>query len=141
MRKSRASTFPHLIERLDKSSDPIETGSEIAVEVIKGLQEVSHGIHLMWWGVRKRTSICCSDSRSQGEARRLIRPCRLPQWETPAGMNTRFQDTASAYRLHRAVTNEADAISAAIGQYVGDDLGLLRNRLRVLDAGTGDGRV
>jgi hypothetical protein len=56
-------------------------------------------------------------------------------------MNTRFQDTASAYRLHRAVTNEADAISAAIGQYVGDDLGLLRNRLRVLDAGTGDGRV
>ena len=51
-------------------------------------------------------------------------------------MNTRFQDTASAYRLHRAVTNEADAISAAIGQYVGDDLGLLRNRLRVLDAGT-----
>ena len=37
-------------------------------------------------------------------------------------MNMRFQDTASAYRLHRAVTNEADAISAAIGQYVGDDL-------------------
>ncbi len=35
----------------------------------------------------------------------------------------------------------SSALSAAIGQYVGDDLGLLRNRLRVLDAGTGDGRV
>jgi 5,10-methylenetetrahydrofolate reductase len=43
-----------MIERLDKSSDPIETGSEIAVEVIKGLQEVSHGIHLMVVGGKEK---------------------------------------------------------------------------------------
>jgi hypothetical protein len=56
-------------------------------------------------------------------------------------MPIRFQDTASAYRLHRAVTNEAEAISAAIGEYVAGDLGLARDHLRVIDAGTGDGRV
>jgi len=43
-----------MIERLDKSSDPIETGSEVAVEVIKGLQEVSHGIHLMVVGGKEK---------------------------------------------------------------------------------------
>jgi len=56
-------------------------------------------------------------------------------------MNTRFQDSASAYRLHRSVTNEAEAIAAAIWQYVVGTLGLVRDRLRLLDAGTGDGRV
>ncbi len=56
-------------------------------------------------------------------------------------MDTRFQDSASAYRLHRSVTNEAEAISTAIWRYVADELGLVRSRLRVLDAGTGDGRV
>jgi hypothetical protein len=56
-------------------------------------------------------------------------------------MSIRFQDTATAYRLHRAVTNEAEVISAAIAEYVAGDLGLARDRLRVLDAGTGDGRV
>jgi hypothetical protein len=39
------------------------------------------------------------------------------------------------------VTNEAEAISAAITHYVADEFALVRNRLRVLDAGTGDGRV
>jgi len=56
-------------------------------------------------------------------------------------MTTRFEDTASAYRLHRSLTNEAEAIAGAIGRYVAPDLGLTRNGLRVLDAGTGDGRV
>lgn len=56
-------------------------------------------------------------------------------------MSARFEDSASAYRLHRRVTNEAEAIGAAIGRYAGTELGLTRARLRVLDAGTGDGRV
>jgi hypothetical protein len=56
-------------------------------------------------------------------------------------MNTRFQDSASAYRLHRSVTNEAEAIAAAIWQSVAGELELIRSRLRVLDAGTGDGQV
>jgi hypothetical protein len=56
-------------------------------------------------------------------------------------MNARFQDTAAAYRLHRAVTNEAEAISTAVCEYAADDLRLTRNLLRVLDAGTGDGQV
>jgi hypothetical protein len=56
-------------------------------------------------------------------------------------MNSRFQDTAAAYRLHRAVTNEAEAISGAVYEYAADDLRLTRNFLRVLDAGTGDGQV
>ena len=68
-----------MIERLDKSSDPIETESEIAVEVIKGLQEVSHGIHLMVvGGWEKDFDLLQRLSLPQGEARRLIRPCRLP---------------------------------------------------------------
>ena len=56
-------------------------------------------------------------------------------------MNARFQDTAAAYRLHRAVTNEAEAISTAVCEYAADDLRLTRNLLGVLDAGTGDGQV
>jgi hypothetical protein len=56
-------------------------------------------------------------------------------------MIERFHDTASAYRLHRAVTNEAEAISTAVWEYTANDLRLIRPRLRVLDAGTGDGRV
>ncbi len=56
-------------------------------------------------------------------------------------MNTRFQDSASAYRLHRSVTNEAEAIAAAIWRSVAGELELIRSRLRVLDAGTGDGQV
>ena len=56
-------------------------------------------------------------------------------------MNTRFRDSAAAYRLHRSVTNEAEAISATLGQYVANELGLVRSHLRLLDAGTGDGRV
>lgn len=56
-------------------------------------------------------------------------------------MSTRFEDSASAYRLHRRVTNEAEAIGAAVGRYAGGELGLTRARLRVLDAGTGDGQV
>jgi hypothetical protein len=56
-------------------------------------------------------------------------------------MSTRFQDSASAYRLHRSVTNEAEAIAAAIWRSVAGELELIRSRLRVLDAGTGDGQV
>ena len=56
-------------------------------------------------------------------------------------MNTRFQDTATAYRMHRAVTNEAEAISTAVCEYADADLRLTRNHLRVLDGGTGDGQV
>ena len=56
-------------------------------------------------------------------------------------MYTRFQDSASAYRLHRSVTNEAEAIAAAIWRYVAGELGLTRSHMRVLDAGTGDGQV
>lgn len=56
-------------------------------------------------------------------------------------MNARFADDASAYQLHRSVTNEAETIAAAIWRYSAGDLALVRNRLRVLDAGTGDGRV
>jgi hypothetical protein len=56
-------------------------------------------------------------------------------------MTIRFQDSASAYRLHRSVTTEAEAIAAAIWQYVADDCQLVRRRLCLLDAGTGDGRV
>jgi hypothetical protein len=58
-----------------------------------------------------------------------------------ASTTMRFQDSASAYRLHRSVTNEAEAIAAAIWRYVADDVQLVRGQLRVLDAGTGDGRV
>ena len=53
----------------------------------------------------------------------------------------RFQDTASAYRLHRGITNEAQAISAQINRCAAGDLELHRDRIRVLDAGTGDGWV
>lgn len=56
-------------------------------------------------------------------------------------MDTRFQDTAAAYRTHRAVTNEAEAISKAVCGYAANDLQLSRSRLRILDAGTGDGQV
>jgi hypothetical protein len=56
-------------------------------------------------------------------------------------MASRFQDSASAYRLHRSVTNEAEAIAAAIWRCVVDEVQLIRSRLRLLDAGTGDGRV
>ena len=55
--------------------------------------------------------------------------------------NPRFQDSTSAYRVHRSVTNEAQAISAVVGQYVADDFRLVRSHLRLLDAGTGDGHV
>lgn len=56
-------------------------------------------------------------------------------------MNSRFQDSASAYRLHRSITDESEAIAAAIGRFVGSRFELTRSRLRLLDAGTGDGRV
>jgi hypothetical protein len=56
-------------------------------------------------------------------------------------MSGRFQDTATAYRWHRAVTNEAETISTAVCEYAANDLRLTRHRLRVLDAGTGDGQV
>jgi hypothetical protein len=56
-------------------------------------------------------------------------------------MDTRFADSASAYRLHRSLTNEAEAISSAIWRIIAGELGLIRSHLRVLDAGTGDGRV
>jgi hypothetical protein len=55
--------------------------------------------------------------------------------------DARFQDSASAYRLHRSVTDEAEAIATTIWQYVSDEFRLIRNHLRLLDAGTGDGRV
>lgn len=56
-------------------------------------------------------------------------------------MSPRFQDTAEAYRTHRAVTNEAEVIANAVCEHAANDLRLVRNRLRVVDAGTGDGRV
>ena len=58
-----------------------------------------------------------------------------------SSQNARFQDTAVAYRLHRALTSEAEAISNAVCECAADDLQLTRNLLRVLDAGTGDGQV
>lgn len=39
------------------------------------------------------------------------------------------------------MTNEAEVISAAVCERAGQDLLLTRNKLRVVDAGTGDGRV
>src|SRR5262245_425618 len=63
-------------------------------------------------------------------------------WQTSMDVqDSRFQDSASAYRLHRSITNEAEAIATAIWRYVADELALIRSHLRVLDAGTGDGRV
>jgi hypothetical protein len=56
-------------------------------------------------------------------------------------MEQRFQDSASAYRLHRAITNEAEAIATAIWHYGEDSFRLVRSQLRLLDAGTGDGQV
>jgi hypothetical protein len=56
-------------------------------------------------------------------------------------MDQRFHDSASAYRLHRSVTNEAEAIAAAIWRYVANAFSLVRSHLRLLDAGTGDGQV
>lgn len=56
-------------------------------------------------------------------------------------MSERFHDTATAYQLHRAVTDEAQAISTAVCEYAAAELRLTRHRLRVVDAGTGDGQV
>lgn len=51
-------------------------------------------------------------------------------------MSTRFEDSASAYRLHRRVTNEAEAIGAAIGRYAKEELGLTRARVGIFRFGS-----
>ena len=38
---------PAMIERLDKTSDPVESGLAIAVELVEGLKELCQGIHLI----------------------------------------------------------------------------------------------
>jgi len=42
-----------MIERLDKTSDPVESGLAIAVELVEGLKELCQGIHLMVVGKEK----------------------------------------------------------------------------------------
>ena len=42
-----------MIERLERSSDPVETGLEIAAETAQGLKEICQGIHLMVVGKEK----------------------------------------------------------------------------------------
>ena len=46
-----------LIERLNRSADPVETGLEIAGEIVGGLKEICHGIHLMPVGREKDFAI------------------------------------------------------------------------------------
>jgi 5,10-methylenetetrahydrofolate reductase len=46
-----------MIERLEKSADPIEKGLEIAIELINGLKETCQGIHLMVVGKEKDFAI------------------------------------------------------------------------------------
>ena len=46
-----------LIERLNRSADPVETGLEIAGEIVGGLKEICHGIHLMPVGREKNFAI------------------------------------------------------------------------------------
>jgi 5,10-methylenetetrahydrofolate reductase len=43
----------NMIERLDRSSDPVETGLEIAAEIAQGLKKLCQGIHLMVVGKEK----------------------------------------------------------------------------------------
>src|SRR6266550_1272651 len=42
-----------MIERLNRSADPVETGMEIAGEIAHGLKEICQGIHLMVVGKEK----------------------------------------------------------------------------------------
>jgi methylenetetrahydrofolate reductase (NADPH) len=42
-----------MVEQLDKAPDPVDRGLEIAVELVKGLKALCHGIHLMVVGKEK----------------------------------------------------------------------------------------
>jgi methylenetetrahydrofolate reductase (NADPH) len=46
-----------LLERLNRSADPVETGLEIAGEIVSGLKQICHGIHLMPVGREKDFAI------------------------------------------------------------------------------------
>jgi methylenetetrahydrofolate reductase (NADPH) len=46
-----------MIERLNRSTDPIETGREIASELVDGLKQICQGIHLMVVGKEKDFAI------------------------------------------------------------------------------------
>lgn len=44
-----------MIEMLDKSSNPLETGIEIAADFIKGLKGIADGVHVMCIGMEEKT--------------------------------------------------------------------------------------
>lgn len=135
-----------MIDAMEKAADPREQGLAIAAELVSSLRNLCQGIHLMIVGGEKGPELfhrlaLLEEERGTVTQKASAHTLQPLQRIGSSEARRRFQDNASAYQVHRSITNEADAISSSIWQYLADRVGLVRSRLRVLDAGVGDGRV